>query len=257
MKTELIYSKNKSEDIENAITEIENFRSQYSSMLESSDYRFWDYMISGLLLCAGFLSLRLHILPLIYIFMPTGIISLLYSIFSTHGITGPIRARMARNENAALIEKDNELKSLLDELKEIKDYVEISNILQETYARYNGSLDIKVDEKHNTDGTTYFEMNIVTQGYSDDLGKSGSIRIPGINRTFRLTRAALDKTFSRGVIDFSWLDGDLFGCARKAADIHEGMTILGLNNRKRLPMKDEMPKAEFLNSGDNPRDILD
>ncbi len=257
MKTELIYSKNKSEDIENALTEIERFRSQYSTLLESSDNRFWDYMLSGLLMCAGFLSLRLHILPLIYIFMPAGIISLLYSIFSTRGIIGPIRERMARSENTVLIEKDNELKALVDELKEIKNYVEISNILQETYARYNGSLDIKVDEKHNTDGTAYYEMNIVTQGYSDDLGKSGSIRIPGINRTFKLTRTAMDKIFSRGVIDFSWLDGDLFGCAQKAADIHEGMTVFSINNRKKLPMKDEMPTAEFQNSGDNPRDILD
>jgi len=257
MKTELIYSKNKSEDIENAITEIERFRSQYSTLLENSDNRFWDYMLSGLLMCVGFLSLRLHILPLIYIFMPAGVISLLYSIFSTRGIIGPMRERMMRRENAMLIAEDDELKALLEELKEIKNYVEISNILQETYARYNGSLDIKVDEKHNSDGSTYFEMNIVTQGYSDDLGKSGSIRIPGINRSFKISRTAMDKIFSRGVIDFSWLDGDLFDCAQKAADIHDGMTILGLNNRKRLPMKDEMPRAEFQNSGDNPRDILD
>ncbi len=257
MKTELIYSKNKSEDIDKAITEIEHFRSQYTPMLKHSDNRFWDYMLSGLLMCLGFLSLRLHILPLIYIFMPTGIISLLYSIFSTRGIFGPMRERMMLHENAALISEDKELKALVDELKEIKNYVEISNILQETYARYNGSLDIKVDEKHNSDGSTYYEMNIVTQGYSDDLGKSGSIRIPGINRTFKLSRAAMDKTFSRGVIDFSWLDGNLFDCAQRAADIHEGMNSFGLTNQKKLPLKEDLPRAEFLNSGDNPRDILD
>lgn len=257
MKTELIYSKNKSEDIEKALTEIERFRAQYSTLLEGSDSRFWDYMLSGLLMCIGFLSLRLHILPLIYIFMPAGFISLLYSIFSTRGIFGPMRERMIRHENATLISKDNELKALVDELNEIKSYVEISNILQETYARYKGSLDIKVDEKHNSDGTTYYEMNIVTQGYSDDLGPGGSIRIPGINRTFKLSRAAMDKTFSRGVIDFSWLDGDLFECAQKAADIHENMDYFSLNKQKKLPLKEDLPRAEFYNSGDNPRDILD
>ena len=257
MKTELIYSKNKSEDIENAITEIERFRTQYTPMLENGDYRFLDMFISGLSMFIGILGgVRLHIIPLSF-FLFAGIIMLLYSLMSKHGMIGTLQRNSVKNNYAALIQKDNELKELIEELREIQNYVEISNTLQETYARYQGSIDIKVEEKHNPSGSTYFEMSIVTHGYSDDLGKSGSIKVPGINRTFRLTPAAMDKIFSRGIIDFSWLDGDLYGCAQKAADINQDMTLFGLNSRKKLPMKEDLPKAEFQNSGDNPRDILD
>ena len=256
MKTELIYSKNKSEDIENAIVEIDRFRAQYVSMFESGDYRFLDVFISGLIICLGFLGLRLHIFPL-YIYLFGGVFMFFYSLMSKRGIIGAMRRNALKNEYAVLIQKDKELQALIEELNEIKNYVEISNILQETYARYHGSLDIKVDEKHNPSGTTYFEMSIVTHGYSDDLGKSGSIKIPGINRTFKLTPAAMDKIFSRGIIDFSWLDGNLFECARKASDLNADMSAFAPRGQKRLPMKDDLPKAEFQNSGDNPRDILD
>ena len=256
MKTELIYSKNKTEDIENALTEIDRFRSSYSSMLEHSDNRFWDFFVSGILVCIGFLGLRLHITP-VYLFFIAGVIMFAGSCFSKRGIIASLTDHKLQKNYATLIQKDNELQALIAELKEIRDYVEISNVLQDTYARYHGSLDIKVDEKHNPDGTSYYEMNIVTQGYSDDLGRSGSIRVPGINRTFKLSRAAMDKTFSRGIIDFSWLDGNLFECARKAADIHEDMNAFNMAGQKKLPMKEDLPKAEFQNSGDNPRDILD
>ena len=85
MKTELIYSKNKTEDIENALTEIDRFRSSYSSMLEHSDNRFWDFFVSGILVCIGFLGLRLHITP-VYLFFIAGVIMFAGSCFSKRGI---------------------------------------------------------------------------------------------------------------------------------------------------------------------------
>ena len=256
MKTELIYSKNKYEDIENAIVEIDRFRAQYVSMFESGDYRFLDVFISGLIVCLGFLGIRLHILPL-YVFLFGGVLMFFYSLMSKRGIIGAIRQNAIKNEMGALMQKDKELKDLIEELNEIKNYVEISNVLQETYARYHGSLDIKVEEKHNPSGATYFEMSIVTHGYSDDLGKSGSIKIPGRNRTIKLTPTAMDKIFSRGIIDFSWLDGNLYDCAQKASDLHADMSAFAPKGQKRLPLKDDLPKAEFQKSGNNPRDILD
>ena len=90
MKTELIYSKNRCEDIENAIVEIDRFRAQYVSMFESGDYRFLDVFISGLLVCLGFLGIRLHILPL-YIFLFVGVLMFFYSLMSKRGIIGVIR----------------------------------------------------------------------------------------------------------------------------------------------------------------------
>ncbi|MBR3525862.1 MAG: hypothetical protein IKO11_08435, partial [Lachnospiraceae bacterium] len=162
MKTELIYSRNKSGDIEKAVENIDRFRRQYLPLLESG-----------------------------------------------RGLFAPLRRRIIRRRYAQLITGDNELQLQLEALKEIQRYVEISNLIQDCVLRYHGAVDIRVKEEGREADEACYELSVVTEGYLDDLGSGGSVKIPGIRRSFKLSRHAMEKTFRRGVIDFSWLDDEL------------------------------------------------
>ena len=210
MKTELIYSRNKSGDIEKAIENIDRFRRQYLPLLESGK-----------------------------------------------GLFAPIRRKIIRRRYAALIEEDKELQTQLAELEEIRKYIEISNLVQDSFLRYHGSIDIRVKEEKAEAGDAGFEMTLITEGYSDDLGSSGSIKIPGIRRNFKLSQRAMEKTFRRGAIDFSWLDDELIESAQKTADLCNGMRGFDTAAQKALPLREDLRKQPFDLSGENPRDILE
>ena len=210
MKTELIYSRNKSGDIEKAIENIDRFRRQYLPLLESGK-----------------------------------------------GLFAPIRRKIIRRRYAALIEEDKELQTQLAELEEIRKYIEISNLVQDSFLRYHGSIDIRVKEEKAEAGDAGFEMTLITEGYSDDLGSSGSIKIPGIRRNFKLSQRAMEKTFRRGAIDFSWLDDELIEIAQKTADLCNGMRGFDTAAQKALPLREDLRKQPFDLSGENPRDILE
>ena len=209
MKTELIYSRNKSDDIEKAIENIDRFRRQYLPLLDSGK-----------------------------------------------GIFAPIRRRIIRRRFALLIAEDAELQAQLEKLKGIQRYVEISNLVQDSVLRYHGSVDIRVKEDSSEAEEQFYEMTLVTEGYSDDLGSSGSVKIPGIRRSFKLTQHAMEKTFRRGVIDFSWLDDELIDCAGRTAAMCNGMQGFGTNVSGGLPQKEDLEQAAFDTSGENPRDII-
>ncbi|MBR5421992.1 MAG: hypothetical protein IK115_12680 [Lachnospiraceae bacterium] len=170
MKTELIYSKCRSTDIERAIEEIDRFRQRYSGMLECRP-----------------------------------------------GLFASFRRRKIQQRFAPLIETDKMLKVFQEELEQIRKYVEISNVIQDISERYQGSIDIKVDRKPSSDETPSYELCVITDGYSDDIGDSGSVRLPGMRRCYTLTQDVMDRTFSRGRIDFSWLDGALYDNAQKVS----------------------------------------
>ena len=210
MKTELIYSRNKSDDIEKAIENIDRFRRQYLPLLESGK-----------------------------------------------GLFAPIRRRIIRRRYAMLMAEDQELQLQLEQLKEIQGYVAISNLVQDSVLRYHGSIDIRVKEENSDAEDACYEMTVVTEGYSDDLGSSGSVKIPGIRRSFRLSRHAMEKTFRRGVIDFSWLDDELMDCAQRTAAMCNGMQGSAQNTSGGLPLKEDLEQASFDTSGENPRDIIE
>ena len=207
MKTELIYSNNRAEDIDRALEEIARFRSQYAYLVRERK--------------------------------------------------GRLRRLLAERRYGSLMAADADLAKLVEELTELRGLVEISNVIRDTFERYHGSMDIKVQERHGAEKQVYYELFVITDGYSDDVGKSGSVRIPGMQRSFTLSREALDKSFRRGVIDFSWLDGALYNCARRAASLRQDLRICGSEEPKALPMKKELPAVDFQDSGDNPGDILE
>ena len=199
MKTELIYSRNKSDDIEKAIENIDRFRRQYLPLLEGG-----------------------------------------------RGLFAPLRRRIIRRRFAQLISGDQELQQQLESLKEIQDSV----------LRYHGAVDIRVKEEASEADDACYELNVVTEGYMDDLGSGGSVKIPGIRRSFKLSRHAMEKTFRRGVIDFSWLDDELIDCAQRTAAMCNGMRGFEMNVSGGLPMKEDLPPASFDPGGENPRDII-
>ena len=209
MKTELIYSRNKSGDIEKAVENIDRFRRQYLPLLESG-----------------------------------------------RGLFAPLRRRIIRRRYAQLITGDNELQLQLEALKEIQRYVEISNLIQDCVLRYHGAVDIRVKEEGREADEACYELSVVTEGYLDDLGSGGSVKIPGIRRSFKLSRHAMEKTFRRGVIDFSWLDDELIDCAQRTAAMCSGMRGYGMNVSGALPMKEDLPQASFDPGGENPRNII-
>ncbi|MCR4642707.1 MAG: hypothetical protein K5697_11865 [Lachnospiraceae bacterium] len=209
MKTELIYSRNKSDDIEKAIENIDRFRRQYLPLLEGG-----------------------------------------------RGLFAPLRRRIIRRRYAQLISGDQELQLQLESLKEIQRYVEISNLIQDSVLRYHGAVDIRVKEEASEADDACYELNVVTEGYMDDLGSGGSVKIPGIRRSFKLTRHAMEKTFRRGVIDFSWLDDELIDCAQRTAAMCNGMRGFEVKVSGGLPMKEDLPPASFDPGGENPHDII-
>ncbi len=173
------------------------------------------------------------------------------------GIFYSLRRSVISHRYPGLLETDESLQELVSQLEEIKNYVEASNVLQETYERYHGSLDIKVDSKHAKDKTPYYVLSIITDGYSDDIGSSGRVKIPGMRRSFNFSQEAMDRTFRRGVIDFSWLDGELCENGRRINDLCGDMNFFGSAAQKRLPLNEQSMQTAFENSGFNRHDILE
>ncbi|MCR5251715.1 MAG: hypothetical protein K6E50_14045 [Lachnospiraceae bacterium] len=256
MKTEIIYSRNRKEDIDRALEEIAAFRRQYASVLTVTDGRRGEALCGGLMICGAVTGLVLDsliTLPLLHL----GIFFLGHSFAAKKSIASWIRENMIRKRCAGLIESDATLEGLVKDLEELGAYVEISNVMQECYERYQGKMDVRVDERRDDNGESCHVLSIITDGYSDDIGKSGRVKIPGMTRSFPISPEAFQKIFRRGVIDFSWLDGQLSTCAQRMRALREEIGAFGAGAQKALPMKETPDAVEFRDIGDNPRDILD
>ncbi len=211
MKTELIYSRNDHEAIQAAVEEIQAFRRAYLPVIRPS---FGD---------------------------GSGPVRVIYNRLLLTLFPGRFKS---------LQDSDNALSSLQDQLSELGKLVQISNLMQSTYAKYNGKMDIRVKP----DGKNRFKLSVTTGGYSDDIGHSGSVRIPPINRDFRLSSKAIDKCFARGVIDFSWIDDELNAISKDISGLQASMVSEGVRSMMpRAPLSLPM----FNDRGDNPKDILE
>ena len=211
MRTELIYSRNKYEDIKLAIDEIESFRKTYLPVIDPKPDDG-----TGLL---SFFANRLRLL-----------------VF-------PMRFRN-------LQDTDISLSKMCDQLKELAGLVQISNLMQNTYAKYNGKMDVRVKPS----GKEHFKLTVSTDGYSDDIGTGGSVRIPAIKREFLLTTATVDKSFSRGIIDFSWVDGELNALCRNVSMVQAAFGKTGMP----VAYKPELPALPvFDDSSDTSKDYLE
>ena len=213
MKTELIYSKNRYEDIDHAIGQINAFRSRYRFLIET---RFGQG--TGLFRVLGN---RLRML-----LQPAG-----YSDLS---------------------ESDRALEASQKELQDLRDLVEISNVLQDTYQKCGGKLDLRVKEKENKE----YQVTILTQAYSDTLPGGGLITVPQMKKEYRITADAMEKIFRRGVVDFSWVDGCLSSQAQDLSSLSDTLFLLPAA-QKMLPVKEALSAPDFEAPGDNPVDILD
>ena len=211
MKTELIYSRNHYEDIRLAIDEIQAFRQAYLPLTDPNPGN-----------SAGIFSMLMNRLRLL--------------VF-------PMRFR-------GLQETDDTLKALCDKLTQLAELVQISDLMQTTYARYNGKMDVRVKSS----GKHKYKLIVSTGGYSDDIGNSGSVRIPPIKREFMLDEDSVDRVFSRGVIDFSWIDGELNGlcCEIRSLQSRIASSHMPLTYS---PAPPALPV--FDDSGESPRDILE
>ena len=211
MRTELIYSRNRYEDIRLAIDEIQSFRNAYLPVIDPRPD-------DGQGLFSAFAN-RLRLL-----------------LF-------PMRFRNLQDSDIAL-------SKMCEQLEELADLVQVSNLMQTTYEKYNGKMDVRVKPS----GKSHFTLTVSTSGYSDDIGISGSVRIPAIKREFRLTSEAVDKSFSRGTIDFSWVDGELNSICRNISSIQSaiskpGMPVAYAPTLPALPVFDD--------TGDKKTDILE
>ncbi len=211
MRTELIYSRNSYEDIKLAIDEIQSFRQAYLPVIDPAS----DPKLGLFSILAGKLKLMLF----------------------------PMRFR-------GLMDSDENLKALCVRLEELAELVQISNLMQSTYAKYNGKMDVRVKPSGKHD----YKLTLSTGGYSDDIGSGGSVRIPPIKREFILKEASVDKSFSRGIIDFSWIDGELDETCRNISRLQNSMPV----SRIPLAYTPEVPALpEFKTEGISPRDILE
>ncbi len=211
MKTELIYSRNSYEDIKLAIDEIQSFRQAYLPVIDPQPGNGQSFFT----VLAGRLQLLFF----------------------------PMRFRN-------LQDADDDLKKLCNELEELAELVQISNLMQQTYAKYNGKMDVRVKASGKHD----FKLTLSTGGYSDDIGLSGSVRIPPIKREFILKAEAVDKCFSRGIIDFSWIDARLNEVCGNISRLQNSMPI----NRMPAAYTPAVPALpDFKASGESPRDILE
>lgn len=211
MRTELIYSRNNYEDIKLAIDEIQSFRQAY--------------------------------LPVIDPMPGNG-----QSIFSVFAARLQLLFFPMRFRN--LQDSDDTLKDLCKKLEDLAELVQISNLMQSTYAKYNGKMDVRVKAAGKHD----FKLTLSTGGYSDDIGSSGSVRIPPIKREFTLSAGSVDKCFSRGMIDFSWIDAELNEVCGNISKLQNSMHLHNMP----VAYNPEVPALPDFNvSGESPRDILE
>lgn len=213
MQTELIYSKNRCEDIDAALEQIAAFRQGYRFMIETRTGH------------------------------GTGLFRVLLN---------RLRIALSPHGFSELQESDRALEASENELKQLRDLVEISNVLQDTYQKYRGKLDIRVKDK----GKKGYLLTILTLAYSDTLPGGGLIRIPQMKKEFYITANDVANIFRRGVVDFSWLDGMLALQAQALSSVTESFARQSAA-QKALPMKQYLPAPEFEDAGDNPVDILD
>ena len=211
MRTELIYSRNRYEDIKYAIDEIQSFRNAYMPLIKPGTDQ--GQGVLGVLAC----KFRLLLFP------------------------GRYKPMMA---------SDVTLDSLCKKLEELAEIVSVSNLIQTTYAKYRGKMDVRVKPC----GEGHYTLTVSTDGYSDDIGTGGSVRIPAIKREFHLSSDAVDKSFSRGVIDFSWVDSELNYLCGNIHDITSSMHGLGMRASHYNPLP-ALPV--FDDTGDKKRDILE
>lgn len=213
MKTELIYSKNRYEDIDHALSQITAFRSRYRFMIETRTGQ-------------GTGLFRVLLNRLRMVFQPADYMEL----------------------SAA----DQSLEASEKELQNLRDLVEISNALQDAYQKCGGKLDLRVKDK----GKKGYQITITTAAYSDTLPGGGLVKVPQTKKEFYITEASMEKIFRRGVVDFSWLDGQLAAQTQELASVAESFATQPVS-QKALPMKSNIPHPEFADMGDNPIDILD
>ena len=213
MKTELIYSKNRFEEIDTALKQIEAFRAGYRDMIETR----------------------------------TGCGVGLFRV-----LLNRLRISLKPSNFRALQDSDRTLEETVAKLESLRDLVEISNTLQDTYQKYNGKIDLRIKDK----GKKGYLLTIGTSGYSDTLPGGGVIRIPAMQKEYYISANVIDKTFRRGIVDFSWLDGELSTQARSLSSVTDCLTALP-TAQKSLPMQRSLPAPVFEDAGDNPIDILD
>ncbi|MBR1471383.1 MAG: hypothetical protein IJ600_07055 [Lachnospiraceae bacterium] len=164
-----------------------------------------------------------------------------------------LRLKLLPGRYGALAAADMQLEKLCEELQQVRELVFLSNTLQELYGKYRGRIDLKLKNK-NKKGCL---LLISTDGYSDDLGSGGSVRVPAMQREFALSHEDADRIFRPGAVDFSWLDGELSEIERKADTLHAGLLQNIFSTQKALPLHQDLPPFSFETPGDNPGDILD
>ena len=211
MRTELIYSRNRYEDIKYAIDEIHSFRNAYLPLINPDA----DNGLGPLNILAC--KFRLFLFPRRY---------------------------------KPMMASDVTLDTLSKKLEELAEIVSVSNLIETTYAKYRGKMDVRVKSS----GEDHYTLTVSTDGYSDDIGTGGSVRIPAIKRDFALTSKAVDKTFSRGVIDFSWVDSELNSLCGNIHDVTSSMQGAGMRASHYNPLP-ALPV--FDDRGDKKMDILE
>lgn len=210
MRTELIYSRNRYEDIKYAIDEIQSFRNAYMPLIDPDA----DNGLGTLNTLACKLRLLLY----------------------------PRRYKPMMASDAAL-------SGMCKKLEELAEIVSVSNLIESTYIKYNGKMDVHVKQAED-----HFTLTVSTSGYSDDIGSGGSVRIPAIKREFLLTPEAVERSFSRGLIDFSWVDSELNHVCRNIDELSASMHNMGMRASHYNPLP-ALPV--FDDKGDKKRDILE